>query len=47
MAPELPEDITLVVTSTMVELIVGAWSQLAAKTDTLQQELVVIKLKET
>jgi hypothetical protein len=44
--PEFPEDITLVAPPQRVELIVGAWSQLDSKTDTLQQELASIKLKE-
>lgn len=46
LAPELPEDITLITPPQRVELIVDTWSQLDAKTNTLQQELVAIKLKE-
>ena len=42
--PKLPEDITHVVPPQQVELLVDAWSQLAVKTDTIQEDLATIKL---
>jgi hypothetical protein len=46
MKPELPKYITLVSPSQRVDLISGSWYKMATMMDTLQQELVVIKLEK-